>query len=81
MFRKKKNIEKQELEVQRKQELENLRRKEIKHLEKEMDVIKKGIHFTSSAVNVNQKTLMQILDRIEKLEEKKIEEEINKMFG
>jgi len=70
----KKKISKKELEYQRQLELEKLRMQKMERMDKEIKI-------TANAMRVNQNTLLNVLQRLEKLEKKETEDEVLKDIG
>ena len=69
------------LKKDERKELEELRQKEIKRLEEDIEVIKKCLNMMSVAVQKNRNSTEEFVgklaERVEKLEDKEIDKEID----
>jgi len=64
-----------------KKELEELRQWKMSKLEEDMSIMKKCINACANAIQMNEETLGKLKEKTKELENKKVEEEIDRMFG
>lgn len=67
--------------MKEKEELNQLRKEKLERFEHDISVLKKCINACATAIDVNQKSMGNITKRIEKLENKAVDQAIERMFG
>ena len=79
MFKKKKKY------LEKMKELEKLKQEKLDRISQEVTVLRKCINACANAIDMNQKAMLNVVNRVEnvegKVDDKLIDKEIDEMFG